>query len=459
MKTLSLAHALLPSGWAKDVRLQIDDRGMITHCQAEGDTRNAERISLPCIPGMPNLHSHAHQRAIAGLTEYARSGEENFWSWREAMYGTALAVTPEQMQAIAAQLYVELLEAGYTWVAEFQYLHHDQNGSPYAQRSELSARTLAAARETGIGSTLLPVLYRDGGFGAQPSNPGQRRFINDLDGFLCIVEELQSATRDDPRAAVGVAPHSLRAVDKDLLQALVSHCQSGTMDGPIHIHIAEQVKEIEDCIAHYGTTPVDWLLNALPVDERWCLIHATHMTEAETHALAKSGAVAGLCPSTEGNLGDGFFPFEHYRAPMGRWGIGSDSHISRSVNEELRWLEYGQRMRLRQRNVFANEHHAHTGRAMLEAAWRGGAQACAAPIGRIAQGYQADFITLNNQHPSLYAQTQDSLLDAWIFASPQAAIDQVFVAGHACVSGGKHQHREAIFERFKHTLNQLRKHA
>src|SRR5262245_25172180 len=377
--------ALLPDGWADDVLLMIGADGSFAAVAANAadhpEVARARRAAGPVLPGMPNLHSHAFQRAMAGLTEQAgqagAAGQDSFWTWRQVMYGFVSRLTPDQMQAIAAQLYVEMLKAGYTAVGEFHYLHHDVDGRPYADFAELSERVIAAAQTTGIGLAHLPVLYGYGGFGGQPAGSGQRRFINDTVNFLRLINRLLQRHRNNPQIRIGIAPHSLRAVTPEMLKETVAGLDELDDTAPIHIHIAEQVKEVEDCRAWSNQRPVEWLLHHQPVGPRWCLVHATHMTEGETGRLARTGAVAGLCPTTEGNLGDGFFHAPGFLRNGGRFGIGSDSHISVSPFEELRWLEYGQRLLHRRRNLLAvgGNQSPSVGAGLYRAALAGGAQA------------------------------------------------------------------------------------
>ncbi|MFQ6018586.1 MAG: formimidoylglutamate deiminase, partial [Kiloniellaceae bacterium] len=382
---LFAAHALLPGGWARDVLFEISACGSLAAVTPDAAPGPAPRAKGPVLPGMPNLHSHAFQRAMAGLAERAGPGDDSFWTWREAMYGLVRALTPEQLEAIAAQLYVEMLKSGYTAVGEFHYLHHDPAGRPYADLAEMSRRVIAAAGAAGIGITLLPVLYGYGGFGGAPADEGQRRFLNDPERVLKLVEALLADHRDDPRAAVGIAPHSLRAVTPDTLAVALAGLDALDKQAPVHIHVAEQNKEVHDCIEWSGERPVEWLLGNVELGPRWCLIHATHMTEEETARLARSDAVAGLCPTTEANLGDGVFPAPAYLAAGGAFGIGSDSHVSVSPIEELRWLEYGQRLIHRRRNLLAGGAAAPSVGALLyRGALGGGARALGRPIGRLA---------------------------------------------------------------------------
>ncbi len=452
MKTLLFDRALLPHGWAEHVAVRIDEAGDIAEVTIEAT--EGERIAGCVLPGVPNLHSHAHQRAMAGLAERSGDSDDSFWTWREAMYHYVGRIQPHHLEAIAAQLYVEMLKAGYTSVAEFQYLHHNPDGQPYDNVAEMSLRTLAAAREVGIGITNLPVLYRYGGFGAQEPLAGQRRFLNDADRFLVIVEKLLEESSDDPNVATGIAPHSLRAVSKDVLgEVLDGFKERG--NGPIHIHVAEQIKEVEDCLAWSGQRPVAWLMAHFEVDERWCLIHATHMTASETHAVAGSGAVVGLCPSTEANLGDGLFNAALFIRANGRLGVGSDSHISVSPVEEIRWLEYGQRLKHLRRNVLAGGYRRSTGRPLFERVVAGGAQACGRKIGRIEAGYRADMIVLDTNHPVLYNRRDDALLDSWIFSGNAPLVRDVYVGGKAVVQNGVHAREEDIAARFRQTLDEL----
>ena len=452
MKTLLFEKALLPEGWAEQVAVAIDETGTIAEVTA--GAAEGERIAGCLLPGVPNLHSHAHQRAMAGLAERSGDSDDSFWTWREAMYHYVERIQPHHLEAIAAQLYVEMLKAGYTSVAEFQYLHHNPDGRPYDNAAEMSLRTLAAARDVGIGITNLPVLYRYGGFGAQESADGQRRFLNDADRFLSIVDTLLRESDDDPNVATGIAPHSLRAVSKDLLREVLDEFASRG-NRPIHIHVAEQVKEVEDCLAWSGQRPVMWLNGHFKVDERWCLIHATHMSASEAWAVASSGAVVGLCPTTEANLGDGVFNAVPFLRAEGRLGIGSDSHISINPVEEIRWLEYGQRLKHLKRNVLAGGARRSTGRHLFERVVAGGAQACGRKTGRIEAGYRADMIVLETDHPLFYNRRDDALLDSWIFSGNASLVRDVYVGGRAVVQDGRHPQEETIRTRFRDSLDEL----
>ncbi len=404
------------------------------------------------IAAIPNVHSHAHQRAMAGLGERAGDADDSFWSWREVMYRYLERIQPEDLNHIAAQLYLEMLKAGYGCVGEFQYLHHDADGKPYADRAEMSLQCLDAARRVGIGFTALPVLYRYGGFGGAEALAGQKRFINDAAGFADIVESLRQAAAGDANAAVGIAPHSLRAIDAALLAEVI-----GGLDGlaAIHIHVAEQTREVDDCVAWSGRRPVEWLFENFDIDQTWCLVHATHMSPAETAAMAASGCVAGLCPTTEANLGDGFFNLREYLDHGGRWAIGSDSHISIDPVEELRWLEYGLRLQTRRRILAVDADTRNPGRFLIDGALAGGAQACGRATGRIAPGYRADLIVLDQSHPRLYRRDDDALLDSWIFSGNQNLVRDVYVGGIKRIENGRHAAEDEIARNFRATLDRL----
>jgi len=452
MSNLFFAAALLPQGWADNVVVALDDRGRIAAIAADAPCPpGAERFDGAAVAGIANLHSHAHQRAIAGMGEASGDGADSFWSWRDVMYRALDRMTPEDFEAVAAQLYIETLKAGFTAVAEFHYLHHDRDGSPYADPAEMSHRAVAAARAVGLPITLLPVLYAASGFGGTAPTHGQRRFIHDGEGFQRLTGALQRAYGADDDVRLGIAPHSLRAVPESLLaETLAAH-----PTGPIHIHIAEQRQEVEDSLAHSGRRPVEWLLERCAVDARWCLIHATHMTDAETRGVAASGAVAGLCPTTEANLGDGFFPADSYMAQGGRWGIGSDSHISVSPIEDLRWLEYGARLTSGRRTVLAGGPRRATARRLVEDAQAGGAQACGFDAGRIAVGSRADIVVLDTDHPLLAARRGDAWLDSWIFSGNAGLARDVIVGGRTIIRDRRHPREDEIAERFKNTLGRL----
>jgi formiminoglutamate deiminase len=367
------------------------------------------------------------------------------------MYRFVDRIGPDELHAIAALAYVEMLEGGFTRVGEFHYLHHAMEGLPFADRAEMSGAIAAAAGDTGIGLTLLPVFYAHSGFGGTPLTAGQRRFGNDIDSFVLLLDAARNAAASLPDAVVGIAPHSLRAVTPDELAALVPLAANG----PIHIHIAEQMREVADCLAWKGARPVEWLLDHAPVDARWCLVHATHMTDAEAALLGASGAVAGLCPITEANLGDGIFPAAPFLAAGGRYGAGSDSNVLIDASEELRLLEYGQRLTMRGRNILSNAGQPSTGENLYRQSLAGGGIALGVGEAGIRIGASADFVSLALDHPAFYGRTADRLLDGWIFAAGRAGVDCVWRRGIRLVSGGKHVARGPILQRYRATLERV----
>ena len=447
------ASALLDDGWASSVEITIGADGNIASVTPDCPyvDSDGERVEW-LIPAIANVHSHAHQRAMAGLGERAGNRDDSFWTWRKVMYHYLERIQPEHLMHIAAQLYLEMLKHGYSCVGEFQYLHHAVDGSAYANRAEMSLQCLQAARNVGIGFTALPVLYRFGGFGSAEPLDGQKRFLNDADGFCEIVTTLQGATAGDANCSVGIAPHSLRAINRELLAEVIASFDDLAA---IHLHIAEQTKEVDDCQAWSGQRPLEWLYDNFDVDRHWCLIHATHMTAAETSSMASSGAIAGLCPTTEANLGDGFFNAVEFFEHGGNWAIGSDSHISVDPVEELRWLEYGMRLQTRHRNVLVSETTINTGRNLFDGALRGGAGACGRRIGSIEAGYRADFIVLDHNHPRLYGRRNDDLIDSWIFSGNDNLVRDVYIAGDKLIDDGHHADEEQIARNYRDTLDQL----
>ncbi len=436
---------LLPEGWAHNVQVRIES-GRITAIERDAAPRaGIERVAA-ALPGMSNVHSHGFQRGMAGLTEYRGPDADNFWSWRRLMYRFVARMTPDDLEAITAQAYVEMLESGFTRVGEFHYVHHDPAGRRYANIAEMTERVVAAADQTGIALTLLPVFYAHGGFGGTPPNDGQRRFVNDIPAFARLLEAARALVAGRPDAVVGVAPHSLRAVTPMELGQVASFAGGG----PVHIHAAEQMGEVEQCLAWSGARPVQWLLDHASVDERWCLVHATHMTEEEVRRLAVCGAVAGLCPITEANLGDGIAAAQDFVAAGGVIGIGTDSNVLIGVNAELRQLEYSQRLRDRARNVIAPGEHASTGRGLFDATVRGGARALgvAAANSGVVLGAAADFVALDGQLPALAGRSGDALIDSFVFASAHPGVGEVWRAGRKVVSGGRHVAREAVAARY-----------
>lgn len=447
--TLWAETALLADGWADAVRIDIAS-GRIVAVQAGAAPAGARYGCL--LPAPVNLHSHAFQRAMAGMTERrGASGNDSFWTWRSLMYRFLDHLTPDDVQAIAAFVQMEMLEAGYGAVAEFHYLHHQPGGAPYADLAEMSARIAAAAAETGIGLTLLPVLYQQGGCDGRALTAGQARFGNDPDRFARMWDGAAQALRALPSdAVIGVAPHSLRAVSREGLRL----AEVIAPNAPIHIHLAEQVAEVEELKAAYGARPTEWLLANTGVDARWCLIHATQMEPHETLGLARSGAVAGLCPITEANLGDGIFDGARYLAAGGRFGVGSDSNVRITLSEELRLLEYSQRFRDRGRAVLATPDHS-TGRVLFEGAVQGGAQA-GARTGALVVGGLADLLALDTRATDLIGVKGDALLDTFIFAGDDRIVSDVWSAGRHVVQAGVHIARETITSRYRAVMAHLR---
>jgi len=448
---IHLRSALLAHGWRENLRLELDSGGLITGLSEGPPQPGDDCLRGAVIPGMPNLHSHAFQAAIGGLTGRREGGRDSFWSWRERMYELAALVDPSQLQHCAAGVYMEMLRNGYTACAEFHYLHRAPSGRPYDNPAEMSERLFAAAADAGIGLTLLPVLYRHSGFGAETVEERQARFALGRDEYLQLVRHCRSRAADDPLLQVGVAPHSLRAVDAGDFAALREEFEAG----PVHIHVAEQPREVEDCLHHLGARPLEWLLDHLPVDEGWCLVHATHTTPEEAARAAATGAVAGLCPSTEADLGDGVFDAEAWVAASGAWGIGSDSNLRLSPGEELRLLEFGLRLRSGRRNVLASAGES-CGRLLYASAAEGGGLALGQPVGRIAPGFRADLVELEDRHPWLQGLAGDPLLDTLVFAGGPELIRSVFVAGELRVRDGEHLDAGSLLPRFGSAMRALR---
>jgi formiminoglutamate deiminase len=448
--TLHFREALLPSGFARDVRLALDG-GRIASVETAADPLPGDCRHGIALPGLCNLHSHAFQRAMAGLAERRGPTADSFWTWRETMYRFALAMTPDDVEAVATLLFCEMLEAGFTRVGEFHYLHHDADGGHYGDIAEMASRIAAAAGASGIGLTLLPVFYAHAGFGGQPPAEGQRRFICGLRDYARLLSASERAVAALPDATIGLAPHSLRAVTAGELREVIALANGR----PIHIHAAEQTREVDESLAFSGLRPVEWLLREAGAGHGWCLVHATHMTDAETAALARSGATAGLCPITEANLGDGFFPLPGFIDAGGAFGVGSDSNVEIGVSGELRLLEYGQRLALRQRNVTTSPHGPSTGRALYSRAFAGAAAALGVTAAGLAVGAPADIVTLDPAHPALAGRSGDALLDGWIFAGGNAVIDRVWRNGREVVTGGRHVRRDAARRRFAAVLARL----
>jgi len=453
MTVLHAKTALLPQGWARDVTLSLGPDGCIATVDVAAPPPSTvdEHVEI-LLPAPANLHSHAFQRAMAGLCERrSTAGQDSFWTWRQLMYRFLDQLTPDDVQAIAAQVQMEMLESGYASVGEFHYLHHQPDGTPYADLAEMSTRICAAASQTGIGLTLLPVLYQQGGADGRALRLGQARFANDPDRFMDL---LAAAGRDLPAdAKLGVAPHSLRAVTPDALRLIEQ-----STSGPLHMHLAEQDAEVTEIEAIHGARPVQYLLNTQPVDQRWCLIHCTQMTPDETRGLAGTGAVAGLCPITEASLGDGIFDGVRWLASGGAIGIGSDSNIRIGLTEELRLLEYSQRLRDHSRAALAHPGGS-TARRLFTAILAGGAQALGRPTGALAPGYLADLVALDATAPDLAGRTEgtnlDAILDIWVFAAGDALVCDVWAAGRHMVHNGRHIQHDTITTSYRACLNRL----
>ncbi len=447
-------HAYLPGGWRRNVLLRWDRAGKLvevtpdTECPVE-----VERATGPVLPGMPNLHSHAFQRAMAGLTEYRATASDTFWSWRNLMYRFALEITPESIGAIARWLYIEMLKTGYTSVCEFHYVHHAQDGARYPRSAEMAVRVAEAAHAAGIGMTMLPVLYQYSDFGEQIPRDDQRRFINTPEALLELLDGLRQALPEQEWLRYGVAPHSLRAVSEPSLRALLDGMPA---DAPVHIHIAEQTAEVEGCLRVHGARPVQWLLERFDVNARWCLVHATHIDAVENRLLAKSGAVAGLCLTTEANLGDGIFPAADFLALGGVFGIGSDSHTAIDWRAELRLLEYGQRLVRRERNVLADGQQTRVADRLFDAAVAGGARASGRALAGLSVGCQADWIVLDPLHPAIAEHGADTWLSGVVFAEHgETPVFDVYASGRKVVSARRHYDEETAYAAYRAALAQL----
>ena len=468
--------ALLPHGWATNVTMTIDGRGMFSDVRSgvggrgpdgvrgvgsvndaagADDRRDAEPAGGVVLPGMVNAHSHAFQRAMLGLTHSAGPATDNFWSWRTLMYALALKLSPEQIEAIATWVYTEMLRGGYTHVCEFHYLHNAPDGRPYADPAELSRAVVRAAERAGIGITLLPVLYVTGGFDGQPAREEQRRFLSTPSRIVDVVRTLRAELGDDPMRTVGLAPHSLRAVPPVALDEAVDGLRSIAPDAPIHIHIAEQTGEVDACRKWSGLRPIEWLLENQAVDRRWNLVHATHMTADESAAVAASDATIVVCPTTEADLGDGIFPYRDYAARNGRIAIGSDSQVSRDWQSELRMLEYSQRLALRARNVGASDGRT-TGEALFIRALDGGGVASGLPLGRIEAGARADWVVVRDDKLALAARDPDRYLDSLVFDHHAADFADVVVAGVSRRGSLEGQRYRDARDAFIRTLGELR---
>ena len=448
------ASALLPDGWRDDVCIDVDDSGDIVRVTFDATPDEGAVRAGIAVPGVPNLHSHAFQRALVGVSEIRSSTEASFWTWREQMYHLVARLTPATFEAVAAQAYMEMLEAGFTAVAEFHYLHHGADGRPYGDLAEMSGRVLAAASETGIGLTLLPVLYSQGGIGGEPIESGQRPFFNEIDRYFALLDRcrvLADSASVSANVVVGRAAHSLRAVDPTALKALA---EGGRALGPLHIHVAEQADEVEQCLAWSRKRPVEWLLDNVPVDQHWALVHATHTVEDELRGIAAANATVVVAPTTETNLGDGLIDAITFIELGGRLGIGTDAHVRIDAAEELRWLEYGQRLRRGARTLLA-EPGGSTGNRLLRVAAQGAQASMERNAGSLMPGMRADIVALDANHPLLASRSGDQCLDAWIFSGDSRLVRDVWVGGRRVVADGVHRSRERICRRFERALAEL----
>lgn len=455
MKYFWFEHAYIEGAWAAGVNIAVDQRGYIDSINIGPALPSAKQYRGLAMPGFSNAHSHSFQRAMAGLSEVATSSADSFWTWRKVMYQFASALTPQDLAAIARLLYVEMLKAGYTSVAEFHYLHNQVDGPHYQPIGTMAEAVIGAADSTGIGLTLLPVLYMSSGFGAAPLNEHQRRFGHSLDSYQTLLTELSQRLKGDDNKRLGMALHSLRAVPESAVGESVSMLNGIDPEAPIHIHIAEQKLEVQDCLAYCGKRPVEWLLENQSLSSRWCLIHATHINEAEIKGIAESKAVVGICPTTEANLGDGLFPMAEFLSQQGCYAIGSDSNTSISPIEELRWLEYGQRLKHQQRNVMASTSQPHTAEALIAQSGMGGAAALGRDCGSLAVAKLADIVVLDDQQVNLYGKPERYRFDALMFSGNQNLVKDVLVAGREVINNGRHVDEAQICEDYKNTLAKL----
>ena len=457
MPALFAPDALLPQGWKRNVLLQWEDGGLLT--RVESDQRNEPGVAVaagPVLPGMPNVHSHSFQRAMAGLAERRGHPTDDFWTWREEMYRLVRLLEPEDIEAISCQLYIEMLKHGYTTVAEFHYLHNDREGKPYADRAELAHGIVGAASAAGIALTLLPVLYAHGGFGHKVLSPAQRRFQGDPAAMIAILRDVADFHMPAPLLRLGIAPHSVRAVDALLLTEMVAEASRLDPTMPIHMHVSEQTGEVAECLQTHGTTPLAWISDLVPVDARWCFIHSTHLTALEVRALAQTGAAIGLCPVTEANLGDGIFDFAPWFEQRAPWGIGGDSHVCVSPFEELRALEYSQRLRMRIRVVASDEAAPDVAANLWSGAAAGGAQAVGQATGALAPGRRADLVVLDGGDLDFEGLAAPARLGVAMFSGNSNRVRDVYVGGRKVVEEGRHETEEEAAAAFRRTLGRLR---
>ncbi|MET0281871.1 MAG: formimidoylglutamate deiminase [Steroidobacteraceae bacterium] len=453
MTTIFASQVLTVDGWRSAARLHIAD-GRIASLACDVKPEAGDERHAVIIPAVANLHSHAFQRGMAGLAETRGSATDDFWSWRDTMYRFASRMTPEQLEAVASQAYMEMLEGGFSRVGEFHYLHRDVQAQHYGDIGEMSSRLAAAAERTGIALTLLPVFYAHASFGGAPPREHQKRFISSVDEYARLIERCRAILAPQRRAVLGVAPHSLRAVTPAELAQVLEVARGIGSNTPVHIHIAEQMGEVRDCVSWSGSRPVRWLLDNSAVDRRWCLVHATHMDADEIAGVAASGATVGLCPITEANLGDGIFPMPAFLEQGGQYGVGSDSNVHISLAAELSLLEYSQRLACRVRNV-VQSNGASTGRTLFQQALTGGSMALGAPVSGLAQGAAADMVSLATREPALICRKGDTLLDSWIFAGPGSGVDCVWADGRKLVENGRHTRREEIARAYRDAMEEL----
>jgi formimidoylglutamate deiminase len=446
------ANIYTDEGWQHNLLMSADASGLIVSLQ-NGTSEEADFIHTGyTLPGMANVHSHAFQRAMAGLAEVRGNKADSFWSWRKIMYSFLSEINPDQFEAIASQLYIEMLKAGFTSVGEFHYLHKDKNGAVYSDAAEMSNRIFSATSETGIGLTLLPVLYQFGGFGGAKINGQQNRFTQTTDDFVTLVNGLMKRASEMNGVRIGVAPHSLRAVDHTSLTELL---EAIPVDMPCHIHISEQILEVTECLEWSGQRPVQWLSNNVDLSERWCLVHATHLVPREITSIAKSGAVVGLCPITEANLGDGIFPAPEYMDQGGKIAVGSDSNVLVSLAEECRLLEYGQRLSRQSRNILGHKGIS-TGERIFKEAVLGGHQALGGPESPgLIIGGKANFVVLDAKHPALQNKPDWAIVDSWIFAGDNSVVKDVAVDGNMVIIDRHHVSEEQIIKRFGEAMKEL----
>lgn len=455
MKSYFFKHLLQRNGWKSNVRIDIDEKGKIINLTENSDSNDAEIIEGFALPGFQNAHSHAFQYAMAGLAEVHDISQtsDDFWSWREAMYQLALQVSPEQMEVIATMLYSEMVRHGYTNVAEFHYVHHQKNGEPYENLAEMGSRIISAAKTAGINITLVPIFYQKGGFGQAP-NDRQRRFISkNIDTYLELLKASKEACTAYEGANIGIGIHSMRGVEPNDIAEIA---KNGPQDIPFHIHVSEQLKEIEDSIAYLGKRPVEWILDNVEMSNRFHLVHATHLTDDETNGIAKSGANVVICPTTEGNLGDGLFPLKKFQNAGGKWSIGTDSHIGINPLEELRILDYGQRLISHQRNSFTSSKQGDSGMFAIEMATLAGRKA----MNNFSEAYfeigdQLNAAILDNNSPLLATSSMKNLTSSIVYTADASQQWGTIVNGRLVASNGKHHKQDDITTNFIKTIKEL----